>query len=67
MEAAALMNIENSYKTPQSLGKAISQKWKVTKIYMKKQPVIKALAKNSGIIIVKNSLAMLPLMKQNSL
>ena len=67
MEAAALMNIENSYKTPQSLGKAISRKWKVTKIYMKKQPVIKALAKNSGIIIVKNSLAMLPLMKQNSL
>lgn len=36
MEAAALMNIENSYKTPQSLGKAISRKWKVTKIHMKK-------------------------------
>ena len=25
IEAAALMNIANSYKTPQSLGKAISQ------------------------------------------
>ena len=45
MEAAALMNIANSYKTPQSLGKSFSRICeKLPKSPLKKQAVIKALA-----------------------
>ena len=47
-EAAALINIASSYKTPQSLGRAIC--WvceKLPKPPWKKQAVIKGIAKES--------------------
>ena len=51
MEAAALMNIANSYTTQQSLGTPISGAFeKLPKSLWKKQTVIKALAKKSEII-----------------
>ena len=51
MEGAAVINIANSCKTPQSLGKAISRVYEnLQNLHRQKQAVIKALAKKSGII-----------------
>ena len=69
MEGAAVINIVNSCKNPQSLGKAISRVYEnLQNLHKQKQAVIKSLAKKSGIIHMKNSVAIMLLqMKQQCL
>ena len=51
MEGATVINIVNSCKNPQSLGKAISRVYEnLQNLHKQKQAVIKSLAKKSGII-----------------
>ena len=65
IEAATLINITNSYKTPQSLRKSIIRICeKLPNSPLKKQAVIKTLVKKSGII---HSEKLLPVIKYHSL
>ena len=65
IEAATLINITNSYKTPQSLRKSIIRICaKLPNSPLKKQAVIKTLVKKSRII---HSEKLLPVIKYHSL